>query len=147
MRRNWTFGRKLASGFALIVLLNLLTSAIAVYGLRTVISADDRVIHTNAKILTNARELESISLERVSANRGYLLSGDEQFRAILRDARGAFDRTYAESYRLVSSPEENKCWTGLRLLPRNNRLPRKRSWKNAGTSRRCRICFSPSRGA
>jgi len=79
MKRSWTFGKKLAAGFAAVAVLSLLISAIGVYGLMTAVAGKDRVIEVEAQNLVAAEKLRGTVEGRSSAARGYLLTGDEQF--------------------------------------------------------------------
>ncbi len=82
MGRSWTFGRKLALGFALTVALSVMMAAIALYALNRAVASKDRVISVNAQNLTDAAKLQAAAARKASAVRGYLLSGDEQFLAM-----------------------------------------------------------------
>lgn len=95
MGRSWTFGQKLALGFAAMVALNLVVSAVAVYALRSVVTAKDRVITVDARKLIDAQKMETASLERIAASLGHLLTGDEVFLSELKLARQAFEQHYA----------------------------------------------------
>ena len=90
MGRSWTFGQKLATGFAAVVLLNVLVTAAAIYALLSSTAAKDRVIEVNAKILIDAQKMQSTGLERVGADRGYLLTGDEKFLQLMQQHRQRF---------------------------------------------------------
>jgi methyl-accepting chemotaxis protein len=79
MGRSWTFGQKLALGFALTVALSIVMATIALYALNRAVASKDRVISVNARNLTDAAKLEAAAARKASAVRGYLLSGDERF--------------------------------------------------------------------
>jgi methyl-accepting chemotaxis protein len=79
MGRTWTFGQKLAMGFALTVALSVVMASIALYALNRAVSSKDHVISINARNLTDAARLEAAAARKASAVRGYLLSGDERF--------------------------------------------------------------------
>jgi len=59
MARSWTFGKKIAAGFAAVVVLSILISAIAAYALKTVVASKDRVIDVNARNLVDAEKLRA----------------------------------------------------------------------------------------
>jgi hypothetical protein len=55
MGQHWSFGRKLGAGFAVVVLLTVLVSYMAVYSLRQVVALKDHVLDVNASALVEAR--------------------------------------------------------------------------------------------
>ena len=79
MARSWTFGKKIAAGFAAVVVLLILISAIAVYALRTVVASKDRVLEVEAQNLVDAEKLRGNVEARSAAVRAYLLTRDERF--------------------------------------------------------------------
>src|SRR6266702_8932497 len=79
MGRSWTFGRKLALGFALTAALSIAMATIALYALNRAVASKDHVISVNSQNLTDAAKLQTAAARKASAVRGYLLSGDEQF--------------------------------------------------------------------
>lgn len=64
MARSWTFGEKVGGGFAGMVVLLILISAITVYALKTVVASKDRVIEINAQYLIDAEKLRG-TIERM----------------------------------------------------------------------------------
>jgi methyl-accepting chemotaxis protein len=87
MARNWTFGQKIAGGFAVAILLTLIIGAVAVYALRAVVESKDRVISEHAQPLIDAQKLQFASERKSSAGRGYLLAPQERFLNSMREAR------------------------------------------------------------
>jgi methyl-accepting chemotaxis protein len=79
MGRSWTFGQKLALGFALTVALSIMMATIALYALNRAVASKDRVIAVNARNLIDAAKLQAAAARNALAVRGYLLSGDERF--------------------------------------------------------------------
>jgi len=79
MNRSWTFGQKIAAGFAAVVVLSLLIGAVGVYGLMTVVASKDRVLEVEAQNLVDAEKLRGTVEGRSAAARGYLLTRDERF--------------------------------------------------------------------
>ncbi|MEV0136525.1 methyl-accepting chemotaxis protein [Dactylosporangium sp. NPDC050688] len=92
MRRQWTFGRRLAAGFAAVVLLTLLTGAMTVGALETVVSGKDHVIDIGVQGLVEAQQLRVAVEHKSSASRGYLLTGDDRFQTEIAATRADFDR-------------------------------------------------------
>jgi CHASE3 domain sensor protein len=86
MAGTWTFGRKIAAGFALVVVISALSGLVSVSTLRNVVEAKDRVIDVNARNLVHAGSL-GVAIEfKAAAFRGYLLTRDP---AYLQKADGA----------------------------------------------------------
>ena len=76
MGRRWTFGEKLAMGFAATAILAMVMAAIAVYALNSVVASKDRVLAVNAQNLIDAARLQTAAARKAAAVRGYMLSGD-----------------------------------------------------------------------
>jgi len=111
MIRFWTFQKKVTAGFAVMVGLTALTTAIAVYALQTVVASKDRVVNINALNLTNAAKLQAVSNEYTAAFRGFLLLMEDRFLDQRRNAADAFEETFrrleqgvytSEGHRLLS---------------------------------------------
>jgi methyl-accepting chemotaxis protein len=95
MNGTWTFGRKLAAGYAVMALLALLISVVAIVALRTAVAGQERVINTNAQVMLDVERCNGLA-ERMSANvRGYLLSQERRFLDGYGDARGDFFKATA----------------------------------------------------
>src|SRR5581483_12516151 len=90
MAGHWTFGQRIAAGFALTVALAVVIGGIAVYALRTVVAIKDRVIDVNAQLLVSAKEIQFLLEEKASEARGFLLTRDERLLTGMRDARSRF---------------------------------------------------------
>ncbi len=90
MKKDWTFGQKLTGGYAVMLLLVLLTSAVAIYALRGVVASKDRVITVNAQILLDTEKLHTRMEEMVAQVRGYIISPEERFTTGLRKTREDF---------------------------------------------------------
>jgi methyl-accepting chemotaxis protein len=84
---EWTFGRKIALGFAAVVALALVIGITAVLVIRSVVAAKDRVITVNARILIEVEELRADAERKVVGTRSYLLTGEERFNEMTREAR------------------------------------------------------------
>lgn len=90
MARSWTFGKKIAAGFAAVVALCMLLSVISAYALKTVVASKDRVLEINGQNLIDAEKLRATTERKGGALRGYLLTRDEQFLDQLTSARAEF---------------------------------------------------------
>jgi CHASE3 domain sensor protein len=87
MNRSWTFGGKLALGFALTVALAIAMAIIAVVALNRSVANKDRVINVYSQNLTDAAKLEAALAKKSTAARDYILSGDPKFLQREQDAR------------------------------------------------------------
>ncbi|MGH8471138.1 MAG: HAMP domain-containing methyl-accepting chemotaxis protein [Gammaproteobacteria bacterium] len=104
MARNWTFGQKIGAGFAVTVALTLVIGAVAIYALRTVVTAQD-VISVNAYNITDAERLAVASTQRVAAVRGYFLTKQDSHLEELRGHRELFLSILARLRQQVHDPE------------------------------------------
>lgn len=96
MGRSWTFGQKLALGFAVTVTLSIIMATIALYSLNRAVASKDRVISVNAHNLTDAARLQTAAARKALAVRGYLLSGDPSFLELENVERRNFLDTLAD---------------------------------------------------
>lgn len=93
MVRSWTFGKKIAAGFAAIVVLSMLISAVAAYALSSVVASKDRVLEVNAQGLIDAEKVRATAERKGGAMRGFLLTREERFLEQLLDVRADFSTT------------------------------------------------------
>jgi methyl-accepting chemotaxis protein/CHASE3 domain sensor protein len=93
MARSWTFSQKVGAGFAVMVVLAVLISGIAVFALKSVVASKDRVIETNVQNLIGSERLRIATEQKGNAVRGYLLTREQQFLDHLRSARDDFGAT------------------------------------------------------
>ncbi|MGW8391357.1 methyl-accepting chemotaxis protein [Pseudoduganella sp. HUAS MS19] len=106
---TWTFGRKLAAGYAAMALLALLISVVAIVALRTAVAGQERVINVNAQVMLDVERCNGLA-ERMSANvRGYLLSPERRFFDNYNDARSEFFKTTGRIRSLLSSAGEQQA--------------------------------------
>ena len=115
MNKNWTFGQKLAGGYAIMVLLALVISLVAIYALRAVVAGKDHVISNNAQVLIEVGKLHTISVKRIAAVRGYVILPDERFLAQLRTSREDFTET-ARGYDLLFDCVGNRSMFACRRV-------------------------------
>jgi methyl-accepting chemotaxis protein len=95
MTRNWTFGQRLAAGFAVTVVLAITIGIVSVYALRAVVASKDNLINVNAYNLTDAERLRATLERKIAAFRGFLLTPEEQYLERVREARGEFSTILA----------------------------------------------------
>ncbi|MGH7508796.1 MAG: methyl-accepting chemotaxis protein [Gemmatimonadales bacterium] len=108
MTRSWTFGQKIAGGFAAVVALAMLLSGIAAYALKTVVASKDRVIEVHAENLVNAEKLRAATERKGGAVRGYLLTAEEPFLDQARSARANFAAIIMHLKAAADSPENER---------------------------------------
>jgi CHASE3 domain sensor protein len=115
MINNWTFGRKLATGFAVMAVLALSISVVAVLTLQAAVKSQERVINVNAEILIETERMNTIAAQMAATVRGYLLSGEPRFEEQYRAHREDFAKAIARMHGAVSTLE------GRRLLADTDR--------------------------
>jgi methyl-accepting chemotaxis protein len=75
---NWTFGRKIATGFALSFVLLIVIGAVAYTSINKLMSTSQSVTHTHEVLEHIASVLSSLK-DAETGQRGYLITGDEAF--------------------------------------------------------------------
>ncbi|MES2952255.1 MAG: methyl-accepting chemotaxis protein [Pseudomonadota bacterium] len=115
MKKDWTFGQKLTAGYAVMLVLVLLTSAIAIYALRSVVASKDQVITVNVQILLDAEKLHTRMEEMVAQVRGYVISPEERFTTSLRKTREEFSATIARLRGKLATEEERRMLDTIEL--------------------------------
>lgn len=74
----WTFGRKIAAGFALAFLLLAVIGAVAYRSISALTSTSQLVTHTH-QVLEHIAEILSLLKDAETGQRGYVITGDEAF--------------------------------------------------------------------
>jgi methyl-accepting chemotaxis protein len=74
----WTFGRKIAAGFALAFLLLLGIGAVAYRSIGSLTNVSQLVTHTH-QVLEHVAEVLSLLKDAETGQRGYIITGDENF--------------------------------------------------------------------
>ena len=75
---TWTFGRKIAAGFALSFVLLISIGAISYRSLNTLTSTSEWVTHTH-EVLEHVADVLSLLKDAETGQRGYIITGDEPF--------------------------------------------------------------------
>jgi methyl-accepting chemotaxis protein len=88
--RHWTFGQKIAAGFALAVVLTMLVGGVAAYALRSVVASNDRLLELEVENLLDAERLRMASERRVASARGYLLTREDRSLERMRAGQSEF---------------------------------------------------------
>ncbi len=92
---RWTFGQKMATGFAAVVVLAIVIAAVAVYSLRDVVASKDRVLAVNAQNLIDAAKLQAATARKSANSRAYMLSGYSEFLQSEDDSEQEFKDIFA----------------------------------------------------
>lgn len=74
----WTFGRKIAAGFALAFLLLAVIGTVAYHSISALTSTSQLVTHTH-QVLEHIAEMLSLLKDAETGQRGYVITGDETF--------------------------------------------------------------------
>ena len=90
--RQWTFGRKIALGFAVTAALTVLSGVVAKFALDAAVDSKDRVIDVDAQNQIDGVALRAARLRKSTAMREYLLTRDERALREIADARADFAR-------------------------------------------------------
>ncbi|HWM86736.1 MAG TPA: CHASE3 domain-containing protein, partial [Kofleriaceae bacterium] len=105
MARQWTFGRRIALGFAVAVALTVSIGMVAIFALRSVTASKDEVMRVEARLLVQAQGLRAFSERKSSAGRAFLLGRDDRFMSQILDARRGFSAILEQLERNVPTEE------------------------------------------
>src|SRR5688572_32627844 len=103
--RRWTFGQRIALGFALTVGLTAIIGVVSAVALRTVVQDKDRVIDIDAQALIEANALLSARQRKASTLRQFFLTRSEDSIRDLNDARAEIARAAAAIKRSGASEQ------------------------------------------
>jgi methyl-accepting chemotaxis protein len=103
--RRWTFGQRIALGFALTTALTAAIGVVSVLSLRTVVQDKDRVIDVDAQALIEANALVAARQRKGSATRQYFLTGSDESLRDLGAARQEIDRAVEALKRAAASAQ------------------------------------------
>ncbi|MBI1943735.1 MAG: CHASE3 domain-containing protein [Betaproteobacteria bacterium] len=121
MGKNWTFGQKLGSGFAVMIAFAILIGGVAAYALRATVESKDRVITHDAQIVIEAERLQTNSEVKGSALRGYLIAREQRSLDLLRVARGEFTASIARLQSLADADEERRLLSAIERASESDR--------------------------
>lgn len=115
MRQSWTFSRKLALGLGFMAGLTLVVAIVAIILLRQVSATGDAVIDANIRQLARAQKLESITIERMSNVRAYLITRDQATRAALQTMHTEYMQLLETMQEGTARIEEREALEKLRM--------------------------------
>jgi methyl-accepting chemotaxis protein len=116
MIKNWTFGRRLAAGFALSAIVLLLVMALSYRVTSTLISNETNIRHSYdvraqfAAVLSELKDAET-------GQRGYLLTGDPAYLAPYQAGIGKIKDSYAVLLQLTSTSTQGQRQRAAALSP------------------------------
>lgn len=116
MRGSWTFGRKLALGFATIV---AAFAAVAITGLRTTeaLAANTEAVAHSHEVRSQLARLLSVLTEAETSERGYVITGADRFLGPFRTALTNLDAAYAALRRSTAdNPNQQRRLDAIRPL-------------------------------
>jgi methyl-accepting chemotaxis protein len=108
MNRGWTFGQKLALGYAVLVAFSVLIGITATLALRTAVAAKDEVIGIHTQLLLDAQRLNTNSERRTAALRGFVITRDPRHLDSLATARNEFATILARLRSATTAPEDRQ---------------------------------------
>src|SRR5262249_39131537 len=116
MKGSWTFGRKLAIGFAVVV---VAFAAVAITGLFTtqsLVANADLVAHTH-EVRTELTRLQAALLDAETAERGFVITGADHFLEPYHAALASLDATYDKLRRLtLDNPNQQRRLDEIRPM-------------------------------
>src|ERR1035438_3500594 len=108
MARSWTFGKKIAAGFALSFVLLAVIGAIAYRSINALSQTSYSVAHTHVVLEGIARVLSMLK-DAETGQRGYIITGDESFLEPYQAAAPAIATTVNDLRELTSdNPAQQK---------------------------------------
>jgi methyl-accepting chemotaxis protein len=104
----WTFGRKVASGFALAFILLGGIGAVSYRSINTLVNTSRLVTHTH-EVLEHVNTVVSLMKDAETGQRGYIITGDETYLAPHQNATENLPRLVKELRQLTAdNPSEQK---------------------------------------
>jgi CHASE3 domain sensor protein len=95
MVESWTFGRKIALGFGLSVVILIVVGAVAYRSTDVLIANNTSVAHSHL-VLEHLSELLSLMKDAETGQRGFVITGDETYLEPYREALPLVGKTLAE---------------------------------------------------
>jgi methyl-accepting chemotaxis protein len=99
---RWTFGRKVAAGFTLVLLLSVVIGVVAVGAIRSG-DAAQKEITAHVALLSDTERLRAARSQQTTAIRDYSLTGDRSHLTVEREASAEYTRILAALTRAAPS--------------------------------------------
>ncbi len=87
---NWTFGQKIAAGFATVLVLTVLLSVVSAFTVRNIVAEKDRLLTDYTATMLLVEKLNTSAAEAMAFTRGYLLTATEEQLTNVRLSREEF---------------------------------------------------------
>lgn len=105
---NWTFGRKVGAGFAVTAIALLVIAVTGYQSSRSLLANNDLVVHTQ-EVRSQIAELLAGMLDAETGQRGFVITGRDEFLEPYNQALGNVERTYQELRRLTAdNPDQQR---------------------------------------
>ena len=130
MNRSWTFGKKIAAGFALSFVLLATIGAVAYRSINTLSRASYSVAHTHV-VLEHLASVLTLLDDVESGGRGYIITGDESFIASHQQAAAKIATTVNDLRELIADNSQLK-----RIGQAEPLIAAKLSWMKRATEMR-----------
>lgn len=105
---RWTFGRKVGAGFAVAALALLVVAITGYQSAHSLLENNALVVHTQAVRAETAKLLGSV-VDAETGQRGFVITGKEEFLEPYNQALGNLDRAYLELRRLTAdNPDQQR---------------------------------------
>lgn len=114
MKRQWTFGQRVAAGMAAMATLSVLVAVVSVVALRDVVESKDAVINERIVVRVDAERLQEARARKNTALRAYVMEAGDRYLQDLRKARADFDETLADLERAVVTSEGQQLLRAVR---------------------------------
>jgi CHASE3 domain sensor protein len=101
MAQNWTFGRILSVGYALAGLVLLIVAAVGYQSTVSLIANNDQVSHTH-QVRREFADLLSMLKDAETGQRGYVITGEDDYLAPYRSAQEGIKSTFDDVRRLTA---------------------------------------------
>src|SRR5262245_32920213 len=116
MLRNWTFGRKVGGGFAVSVIALVVIAVTGYRSAKSLIANDELVAHTH-QVRRQLAELLIQLLNAETGQRGYVITGKDEFLEPYSAGISQVDKTQADLRQLTSdNPNQTRRLDAVRPL-------------------------------
>ncbi len=107
MARSWTFGKKIGAGFAMAFAMLLIVGIASYYCIESLTQTSRWVAHTH-EVLENLEDLLSLMKDAETGQRGYVITGDLDYRKPYDDAVPAVAESLKTIRALIDDNDEQK---------------------------------------
>lgn len=104
---NWTFGRKIGAGFAVAVIALVVVAITGYQSTRSLLASNNLVVHTQ-KVRGKIAQLRNAIVDAETGQRGFVITGREEFLQPYTEALGRVDSTYAELRQLTADAPDQR---------------------------------------